>query len=98
MLYILLLAFFLIEFLVIIGVILFAILFSRPEVPLKGDGGLEWTAFDDGDKSVLRLREAEPTNRGVDASLDSRKPMNQLMAAQAPVLAAFCYPSGGRQY
>jgi len=44
MLYIFLLAFFLVQFLVIVGVILFAIFFSRPEVPLKGDGGLERAA------------------------------------------------------
>jgi hypothetical protein len=53
MLYIFLLCLFLVEFLVIIGVILFAILFSRPEVPLTGDGGLEWTAAGGGNERPL---------------------------------------------
>jgi hypothetical protein len=41
MLYVFLLALFLVEFLVIAGAIVLVILFSCPEVPLKGDGGME---------------------------------------------------------
>ena len=83
MLYMFLLAFFLVQFLVIVGVILFAIFFSRPEVPLKGDGGLERVAVGQG---------------GKDASRDSQKLMNRLVTVRPSVLAAFASPSGGRPY
>ena len=83
MLYIFLLAFFLVQFLVLVGVILFAIFFSRPEVPLKGDGGLERTAVDQG---------------GKDASRDSQRLMNRLMTVRPSVFAALSSPSGGRPY
>jgi len=95
MLYILLLAFFLVEFLVIIGVILFAIMFSRPEVPLKGDGGLEWTAAARGNERSLERRDAEPETRGNVASGDSHTGTNQLMAVPPRVFAALSFPSGG---
>jgi hypothetical protein len=83
MLYIFLLAFFLVQFLVIVGVILFAIFFSRPEVPLKGDGGLERAAVD---------------QCGKDASRDSQRLMNQLMPVRPSVFAALSSSSGGRPY
>ncbi len=82
MLYIFLLAFFLVQFLVIVGVILFAIFFSRPEVPLKGDGWLERAAVDP----------------GKDASRDSQRLMNRLMPVRPSVFAALSSPSGGRPY
>ena len=83
MLYIFMPAFFLVQFLVIVGVILFAIFFSRPEVPLKGDGGLERAAVNQG---------------GKDASRDSRRLMNRLMPVRPSVFAALSSPSGGRPY
>ncbi len=83
MLYKFMLAFFLVQFLVIVGVILFAIFFSRPEVPLKGDGGLERTDVDQG---------------GKDASKDSQRRMNRLMTVRPSVFAALASPSGGRPY
>ncbi len=83
MLSILLLAFFLVQFLVVVGVILFAVFFSRPEVPLKGDGGLERTAVGQG---------------GKDASRDSQRLMNRLMTVRPSVFAALSSPSGGRPY
>jgi hypothetical protein len=86
MLYLILLAFFVVQFLVIVGVLLFAIFFSRPEVPLKGKGGREGTAVDDSEK---------PTGRGKDASGDSHTPMNQLIAVQPPVFAAHPFPPCG---
>jgi len=97
MLYILLLAFFLVEFLVIIGVILFAILFSRPEVPLKGDGGLERIVADDGVACALQQREA-PSARGNGASSDPRVPISQLIAVRPPVVVALSLPSVGGLY
>ena len=86
MFYLILLAFFLVQFLVILGVLLFAIFFSRPEVPLKGDGQLERTAVDDSKK---------PTTRGKDASGDSHPTKSQLTAVQPPVFAAHSFPMGG---
>jgi hypothetical protein len=83
MLYMFMLAFFLVQFLVIVGVILFAVFFSRPEVPLKGDGGLERTAFDQG---------------GDDASRDSQRLMSRLMPVRPAVFASLSIPSGGRSY
>ena len=83
MLYTFMLAFFLVQFLVIVGVILFAIFFSRPEVPLKGDGGLERAAVNQG---------------GEDVSRDSRRLMNRLMPVRPSVFAALSSPSGGRPY
>ena len=41
MFYLILLVFFLIQFLVILGVLIFAIFFARPKVPLSGDGTQE---------------------------------------------------------
>jgi hypothetical protein len=98
MLYIFLLALFLVEFLVIIGVIVFAILFSRPEVPLKGDGGLEWTAAGGGNERPLQRRGAEPKNRGNVAPGDSHARMNQVLAVRPPVFAALSFPSVGGLY
>jgi len=83
MLYIFMLGFFLVQFFVILGVILFAIFFSRPDVPLKGDGGLERAAVDQG---------------GKDASRDSQRLMNRLMPVRPSVFAALSSPSGGRPY
>jgi hypothetical protein len=83
MLYIFLLAFFLVQFLVIVGVIMFAIFFSRPEVPLKGDGELGRAAVDQG---------------GKDTSRDSQRLMNRLMTVRPSVFAALSSPSGGRPY
>ena len=85
MLYLFLLAFFVVEFLVIVGVLLFAILFSRPEVPLKGDGRLERTAVGDSE---------DPVTSGSDESRDSHMPMNQLVAVP-PVFAPRSFPMGG---
>jgi len=93
MLYLFLLAFLLAQLLVIVGVILFAILFSRPEVPLKGDGGLQRTAVEAGDEHALRSLDADAASRGKDASRDSRKPVNQLMAERPPVFATLPFPS-----
>jgi hypothetical protein len=93
MLYVLLLAFFLVEFLVIIGVISFAILFSRPEVPLTGDGGLKRISVDD-DECALQ-RQAEPAARGNVASENSHTPINQLLAVRPPVFVALSVPSVG---
>ena len=98
MLYIFMPAFFLVQFLVIVGVILFAIFFSRPEVPLKGDGGLEQTAVGQRAKGAPRRREAEPTTGGKDASRDSQRLMNRLMPVRPSVFAALSSPSGGRPY
>jgi hypothetical protein len=98
MLSLILLAFFLVEFLVIVGVLLFAILCSRPEVPLKGHGGLEWTGVDGRDECAFRQHEAEPTTRAEDASKDSRTLVNQLMAVRPLAFAAPSLPSGGGRY
>jgi hypothetical protein len=98
MLYIFLLAFFLVQFLVIVGVILFAIFFSRPEVPLKGDGGLERTAVGQGAECAPRQREADPTTGGKDASEDLQRLMKRLMTVRPAVFAALSSPSGGRPY
>jgi hypothetical protein len=81
-----------------VGVILFAIFFSRPEVPLKGDGGLEWTAVDQGAECAPRQHEADPTRGGKDASKDSQRLMKRLMTARPAVFAALSSPSGGRPY
>jgi hypothetical protein len=98
MLYIFLLAFFLVQFLVIVGVILFAIFFSRPEVPLKGDGGLERTAVDQGADRGPRQREAESTAGGKDASKDSQRLMKRLMTVRPAVFAALSFPSCGQAH
>ena len=95
MLNVLLLAFFLVEFLVIIGVISFAILFSRPEVPLKGDGWLERIVVDEDDERSLQRLEAEPTTRRAVAARDSHTPMSQLTGLRPPVFAALSFPSVG---
>ena len=79
MLYIFLLAFFLIQFLVIVGVIVFAILFSRPEVPLKGDGGLERADVDSQAERAPQQRETDRTKGGKDAPGVSQRLMNRLM-------------------
>jgi len=95
MLYTLLLAFFLIQFLVILGVIVFAILFSRPEVPLKGDGGLERTAVGAGSEWALRQRATTP--REIEASSDSHTRMSQLRAVRHTAFATLSIlPEGGR--
>jgi len=98
MLYIFLLAFFLIEFLVIIGVILFAIVFSRPEVPLKGDGGLERVAVGDGNESSPQGREEETTTRGNVASTDSHPRMSRLIAVRPFVFTVRSRPTGRGLY
>ena len=98
MLYIFLLAFFLVQFLVTVGVILFAIFFSRPEVPLKGDGGLERTAVGQGAECAPRRREADPTTGGKDASKDLQRLMKRLVTVRPAVFAALSSPSGGRPY
>ena len=94
MLSVLLLAFFLVQFLAILGVILFAILFSRPEVPLQGDGGLKRIVAGD-DKCALQQREAEPAVRGNGPSSDSQAPMSRLKAARPPFVTAFSFTSVG---
>ena len=78
MLYIFLLAFVLVQFLVIVGVIVFAILFFRPEVPLKGVGGLERANVDDSAERAPRQHEADCTG-GKDASNLSQRLMKRLM-------------------
>ena len=83
MLPIFLLAFFFVQFLVLVGVILFAIFFSRPEVPLQGDGGLERTAVG---------------QSGNDTPKDSRRLMNRLVTVRPSVFAALSSPSSGRPY
>ena len=98
MLYIFLLAFFLVQFLVIVGVILFAIFFSRPEVPLKGDGGLQRAAVGGDDEHSLERRETEPMSRWNRASRDSEAGRSQLIAVRPPVFATLSFPSGWGSY
>ena len=92
MLYVLLLAFFLIQFFVIAGVIVFAIVFSRPEVPLKGDGGLERTVGNRAECTLPR----QGAGRG--ASEDSRSRMNRLMIGRPVVFEALSSGPGGQSY
>jgi len=95
MFYMFLLAFFLVEFLVIIGVITFAILFSRPEVPLKGDGWLDRIVIGDDDERSLQRLEAEPTARRTVAARDSHTPMSQLRGVLPAAFVALSVPSVG---
>ena len=92
-----LLALFLLQFLVIVGEILFAILFSRPEVPVKGHGGLERVVVDD-DDSALQQRQAEPAARKNGASGHSHTRMNRVWAVRPLVFTRRSFPSGGVLY
>ena len=89
MLSIYLLAFILVPFAVIAVVLAFAVVFSRPEVPLKGDGQLERALVDD---------RPEPTAREIDGSRDLHTPRNQLIAVQPPVFATHSHRLGGGPY
>ena len=89
MLSIFLLAFFLVQFLVIVGVLVVAVFFSRPEVPLKGDGQLERTAVDGG---------SEASAGQTAASRDPHTPRKHLIAVQPEVFATHSHSLGGGLY
>ena len=95
MLQIFLLAFFMVQFLVILGVILFAVLFSRSEVPLKGDGGLERIVLTDRSEQSLQPPNVAPTACGKVTSTDSRAPLSRLTGVRPPVFAVLSVMSVG---
>jgi len=69
-----LLIFFLIQFLVALGALIFVIFLARPEVPSSGDGSLDKPSADDRDHLLPRPPEGKPPASGKNALMSSRKP------------------------
>ena len=74
MLYLVLLIIFLIQFLVVLTALMFAIFLARPEVPLSGDSSLKATTTQGRHHFFLCLREWITSAMGKKASRSSRKP------------------------
>ena len=74
MLYLVLLIIFLIQFLVVLAALMFAIFLTRPEVPLSGDSSLKATTTKGRHHFFLCLRECITSAIGKKASRSSRKP------------------------
>jgi hypothetical protein len=88
MLYLIMLVIFLIQFLVIFGVLMFVIFLARPEVPFSDKDSEEWPAKDDRDHRPPRPPEGKPPTSGKNISRSSSKPTKQVMATRLPALAA----------
>jgi hypothetical protein len=93
MLYLILLIIFLIQFLVVLGALIFVIFAARPEVPFSGDGEQGGTAPEDRDHLSPRPPEEKPSASGKNASRSSRKPAGEVLATRPSPLAAFARPS-----
>jgi hypothetical protein len=87
-LYLVLLIIFLIQFLVVLGALVFVIFLARPEVPFSGEDSQERSAHDDRHHLSPRPPEGEPPTSGKNAARSSRKPSKQVMATRPPTLAA----------
>ena len=74
MLSLVLLIFFLIQFLVALGVLIFVIILARPEVPFSGDGPHDKPSPDDHDHLLPRPPEGKAPASGKNASGTSTKP------------------------
>jgi hypothetical protein len=94
MLYLILLVIFLIQFLVVLGALMFVIFVARPEVPYYGDVAQERTAPEDRDHLSTHPREENSPASGKNAWRSSRKPTKQVMATRLSPLAAVVRPSG----
>jgi hypothetical protein len=93
MLYMILLIIFLIQFLVVLGALIFVIFVARPEVPFLGDGSQERTAPDDRGRLSPRPPEGKSPASGKNASRSSRKPAKEVLATRPSPLPAFPRPS-----
>lgn len=93
MLSLILLIIFLIQFLVVLGALMFVIFLARPEVPFIGQGPQERQA--PGDRGRLRARpfEGESPASGENSSRSPRTPTRQVMAIRPSTHAAFGRPS-----
>jgi len=69
-----LLIIFLVQFLVVLAALLFAIFLTRPEVPLSGDSSLEATTTEGRYGFLSYLRKLISSALGKKASRPSRKP------------------------
>ena len=85
MFYLILLVVFLIQFLVVLGALMFAIFMARPEVPLSGDAGLEKNEAQDRDRKSAHA----PEKKGSASGKGGWWPSN---------IAAFALPSRGILY
>jgi flagellar basal body-associated protein FliL len=94
MLYLILLVIFLIQFLVVLGALMFVIFVARPEVPFSGDGEQERTAPEDRDHLPTHPREGNSAASGKNAWRSSRNPTKQVMATRPSPLPAVVRPSG----
>jgi len=83
--YLILLVVFLIQFLVVLGALIFVIFTARPEVPLSGDAGLEKTEAEDRDRKSAQAPEKKDSASGKGGSWPSN-------------IAAFALPSRGILY
>ena len=68
MFYLIMLILFFIQFLVVLGALIFVIFFGRPEVPLLGHGPHECPAPKEGAQVSSRPREGEAATLGKNAS------------------------------
>jgi hypothetical protein len=93
MLYLILLIIFLIQFLVVLGALIFVIFVARPEVPFSGDIEQGGTAPEDRGRLSPRPPEEKPPASGKNASRSSRKPTKEVMATRPSTLPAFARPS-----
>jgi flagellar basal body-associated protein FliL len=93
-LYLILLIIFLIQFLVVLGALIFVTFVARPEVPFSGDGEQGSTAPEGRDHLSPRPPEEKPPASGKNALRSSRKPTKQVMATRPSTLAVVVRPSG----
>jgi len=87
-----LLLIFLIQFLVVLGALLFVIFTARPEVSILGNGIKEGTVPSDRDHPSPPPPEGKPPTSGKNASWSSKKPAKQVMVTRRPALVAFPRP------
>jgi flagellar basal body-associated protein FliL len=88
MLYLILLIVFLIQFLVVLGALMFVIFVARPEAPFLGGGEQERTIPEDRDHLSTHPREGNSPASGKNAWRSLRKPTKQVMATRPSPLAA----------
>jgi hypothetical protein len=93
MLYTILLIIFLIQFLVVLGALIFVIFLARPEVPFSGDISQERPTPDDRDHPPPHPPEGKTSASKKNASRSPTKPAQQVMATWPSTLAAFARPS-----
>jgi flagellar biosynthesis/type III secretory pathway M-ring protein FliF/YscJ len=85
MFYLILLVIFLIQFLVVLAALIFALFMARPEVPLSADAGSEKAETEDGERKSAQAPEEKDSATGKGGSWPSN-------------IAAFAVPSRGILY